>query len=66
MNVRRFVAGFSVIAPIAFVVSLVVAYVYGLLVHGVGTLEWESSIRIALILGITLPTIRLMNRKKCL
>jgi hypothetical protein len=64
MNVKQFAFAFCLVAPIVLIVSLVVGYLYGALVHGVGLLEWESSIRFAIILGIVLPLVRQMDKKK--
>lgn len=64
MNFKQIAFGFLSIAPVVLVVSLVVAYLYDILVHGTGVLEWESSIRFAIILGIVLPVIRQLDRKK--
>ena len=64
MNFKRMVLDFALIAPVVLIVSLLVAYLYGLLAHGTGTLDWESSIRFAIILGIALPIIRQLDKKK--
>jgi hypothetical protein len=64
MNFKQFLFAFCLVAPIVLIVSLVVGYLYGFLVHGVGLLEWESSIRFAIILGIVLPLIRQVDKKK--
>jgi hypothetical protein len=64
MNVKGVLTGFVMVAPIVLVVSLVVSYLYGLLVHGSGVLDWESSIRLAIIFGIALPLIRQLDGKK--
>lgn len=64
MNVKDIVTSFFVVGPIVFVVSLIVAYLYSLVVHGNGVLEWEASIRLALIFGITLPIVRHLDKKK--
>lgn len=64
MNFKQILFAFIFIAPIALIVSLVVGYLYGVLVHGAGLLDWESSIRFAIILGIVLPLIRQVDKKK--
>jgi hypothetical protein len=64
MNVKDLVTGFFTIGAIVLVVTLIVAYLYGLVVHGNGVIEWETSIRLALILGIALPIVRQLDRKK--
>ena len=64
MNVKEFVTSFVIVGSIVFIVTLIVAYLYNVVVHGNGVLEWESSIRLALILGIALPIVRQLDRKK--
>lgn len=64
MNFKHIIFGFLLIAPIILVVSLVVTYLYGALAHGSGVLDWESSIRFAIIFGIALPVIRQLDKKK--
>jgi hypothetical protein len=64
MNLKQIFFAFCLIAPIVLFVSLVVAYLYGVLAHGAGVMEWESSIRFAIILGIVLPIIRQLDNKK--
>jgi hypothetical protein len=40
-----------------------VSYLYGLIAHGVGALEWENSARFAIILGIVLPWVNQRQKK---
>jgi hypothetical protein len=64
MNTKDAVTGSLITGLIVFVVSLVVAYLYSLIIHGNGVLDWESSIRLGIILGIVLTAVRHMDRKK--
>ena len=64
MNFKQIFFAFCLIAPIVLIVSLIVGYLYGILAHGTGVLDWESSIRFAIILGIVLPLIRQVDKKK--
>ncbi len=64
MNFKEIGAGFVVVFPIVLVVSLVVSYLYSLLVHGSGMADWESSIRFAIIFGLVFPIIRQLDKKK--
>jgi hypothetical protein len=63
MNAKSFAISFLVVGAIAFVVGLVVTYLYGLIAHGNAVLEWESSIRLALVLGIVIPLVQQLNKK---
>jgi hypothetical protein len=64
MNVKDLLTSFFIIGSIVLGVTLIIAYLYSLVVHGNGALEWESSIRLALVLGIALPIVRQLDRKK--
>jgi hypothetical protein len=64
MNAKNFAASFFIIGAIVLVVSLIVTYIYGLIVHGSGVAEWESSIRLAIILGIVVPLVRHFEKGK--
>ncbi len=64
MNVKEILTGFITIGPIVLVVSLIVTYLYSLLVHGSGVFDWELSIRLAIIFGIALPIVRQWDKKK--
>ena len=52
------------ISPIVLVVSLLVAYLYGLLLHRSALLDWQMSIGLAVIFGIALPLIHQLDKKK--
>jgi Mg2+ and Co2+ transporter CorA len=64
MNPKNVLTGFLTIAPIVFIVSLVVSYLYGMLVHGSGAVDWEASVRLAIIFGIVLPIVHGVDKKK--
>ncbi len=58
MKLKQYVIDFAVMFLIVLVVNLIVTFLYGLLVHGTGTLDWESALTFAISLGIILPWIR--------
>ncbi|MEW6511051.1 MAG: hypothetical protein AB1428_08855 [Bacteroidota bacterium] len=64
MNAKNIVMGLVTIGSITLVVSLIVTYLYSLLAHGSGVLDWEMSIRIAIIFGITLPIVQNLDKRK--
>jgi hypothetical protein len=64
MNFKEIAKGFISTGLIVLVVSLVVTWLYSALVHGSGALDWESSIRLAIIFGITFPVVRALDKKK--
>jgi hypothetical protein len=64
MNIKDIAVGVFSTGAIVLVVSLVVTWLYSALVHGSGALDWESSIRLAIIFGITFPVVRALENKK--
>ena len=45
------------------VVAVIVTFLYSLIVHGAGTIDWEVSFRLAIVLGIALPWMRARESK---
>jgi hypothetical protein len=58
MNIKFLLQGFVVVFVLVFVVSAVVSYLYSLMVHGTGLVDWEGAVRFGFIFGIVFPTIR--------
>lgn len=54
MKARQFLRSFAIVGALVFVVTSIVSYLYSLIVHGAGVVDWESSIRFAIIFGIVL------------
>ena len=55
MNVRGFIAHLGITFILALVVSAAVSWLWSLAVHGNGVVDWESSFRLAVILGLVIP-----------
>jgi hypothetical protein len=55
MKVLSFIQSFLIIFALVFIVSGLVSFLYSLVVHSHGTIDWESSFRLAIIFGIALP-----------
>ena len=58
MHAKKFLADFGLTFGVAFLVAVVVTFVWNLVVHGAGGVDWETTFRLALILGIVLPLTR--------
>jgi hypothetical protein len=58
MRVRRFLVDVAIILPVTFVVAALVTYLYSLIVHGAGAVNWETAFQLAFIVGIVLPLTR--------
>ncbi len=61
MNFKKLAPEFAINFIIALVVSVIVTYLFNLIVHSSGVIDWETSFRFALILGIVIP---LANKRK--
>jgi hypothetical protein len=44
--------------PVTFVVAAVVTYLYSLIAHGSGAVDWDTAFELALIIGIAMPLVR--------
>jgi hypothetical protein len=64
MNIKDVAVGVISTGAVVLVVSLVVTWLYSALAHGSGVLDWESSIRLAIIFGITFPVVRALEKKR--
>jgi hypothetical protein len=53
-DVKSLVLHVLMIFALTFVVAAVVSYLYALVAHGTGTVEWGTPLRLGIILGIIL------------
>ena len=64
MHIKKLlVDGFTVFS-VTLAVSLIVTLLWNLIVHGTGTLNWETSIRLAILFGIILPWMETRRSKE--
>lgn len=63
MNTKRYLTDAVLIFAVTFVVSIAVTFLYNFIAHGYGIVDWESSFRFGLILGIALPFIQQKQKK---
>jgi hypothetical protein len=65
MNLKNFLISFVTTLVLTLVVAAIVSFLYSLVVHGTGVVDWELSFRMGIILGIILPSVKMLeNRKK--
>lgn len=65
MRITSYIRAFAVIFAVVFITSGLVSFLYSLIAHGVGVVDWESSFRFAVIFGVILPlTERFTERRK--
>jgi len=58
MNTRGFLLDMAITMLVTFVVAAVVTYVYSLIAHGSGAVNWDMAFHLAIILGVVLPFTR--------
>jgi ascorbate-specific PTS system EIIC-type component UlaA len=59
MKKLTFIKEFFLTGLITFVVAAVVSFLYSLLAHGSGRVDWETAVRLAIIFGVVLTWINL-------
>lgn len=55
MNVKRLLIQFAAVFVTALMVSAAVTLLWNFIAHRAGTVDWETSFRLAITLGILLP-----------
>jgi len=65
MNIKKFLVSFAIMFALTLVVSALVSFLWNLIFHGDSTVvEWETSFRFAIILGIVLSWMMSRENKK--
>ncbi len=64
MNIKRLLIDFIGLFLLVLVVTSVVTYLWNLVFHEAGAVDWETSFRLAIILGIVLPVTKVLEHKK--
>ena len=55
MKVKGYFLDMAITIPITFIVAAVVTYLYSLIAHGSGAVNWDTAFQLAIIVGIVLP-----------
>lgn len=63
MGFKELAADFLYSLLSAFIVTTIVSYLYNLLVHDAGRVEWSTSFQMAIIFGIIIPLVHYRERK---
>lgn len=64
MNIKRLLIDFVTVFAVALVVSAIVTLLWNLIVHGASTIDWETSFRFSIILGIILTWMETRRSKE--
>ncbi len=54
MNITKLVVEFITVFVVALVTTAIVTFLWNIIGHGVGTVDWETSFRFAIVFGIIL------------
>ncbi len=63
MNIKKLLVDFATVFAVAMIVSVIVTLLWNLIVHGTGTIDWETSFRFAILFGIMMPWMERRRRK---
>ena len=63
MSAKDLLVDMAITIPTTFIVAAVVTYLYALIAHGSGAVDWEASFDLALIIGIVLPLAGIRGRR---
>jgi len=55
MKIKELLYNIAIVFVIVLVVSVIVTYLWNLVVHGSGSVDWDISLVFALSIGIALP-----------
>ena len=64
MNIKNLLVDFVTVFAVRLIGSVVVTLLWNLIVHGAGTIDWETSFRFGILLGIILPWIERRRSKE--
>ena len=63
MNIKKLLVDFVTVFAVSLIVSVIVTLLWNLIVHGAGTIDWETSFRFAILFGIIFPWIETRRSK---
>jgi hypothetical protein len=58
MRTKKLAVEFITVFAVALVITVIVTYLWNIIGHGESTMDWETSIRFAIIFGITLTWVK--------
>ena len=62
MSIKKIVIRFIIVFAVSLLVTIGITFLWSLIFHGVATVDWETSLRFAIVLGIILTII--VSRKQ--
>lgn len=64
MNFKQTVVYFVLYFALIFVISAAVTFLYALIAHSTGVVNWETAFTLAVIMGIVLTMVRFQEQKR--
>jgi len=64
MNIKRLLVEFLTVFAVTLIVFVIVTLLWNLIFHGTSTIDWETSFRFAILLGIILSWIETRRSKE--
>jgi len=64
MNIKKLLIDFVTTFVVTLVITAIVTFLWSLIFHGAGTVDWETSFRFAIIFGIVFPWMRARESKE--
>jgi hypothetical protein len=64
MDIKKLLVDFVTVFTVTLVVSAIVTFLWSLIVHGAGTIDWETSFLFAILFGIIFSWIETRKSKE--
>jgi len=64
MKLKELLIGFVTYFSLTLVASIIVSFLYSLIIHKAGVVDWEASFRLAVIFGIIFPFTNILGSGK--
>jgi hypothetical protein len=64
MNIKRILVDFVAVFAVSLIVLVIITLLWNLIFHGESTIDWETSVRMAIFFGIILPWIERRRSKE--
>lgn len=64
MNIKKIVIGFITVFAVSLLVTIGVTFLWNFAFHGAAAVDWETSFRFAIVLGIILTVIDLRKKNR--
>jgi hypothetical protein len=63
MNIKKSLVDFVTVFAVSLIVLVIVTLLWNLIFHGASTIDWETSLRFAIVFGIIFPWIETRRSK---